>query len=78
MAYRKPEEKQKKHITTRGFTTITMGQRKEESYVWTDNKDELLLDITLEYEVNKTQERSSDASCPECSSGADVHLFRHV
>lgn len=44
----KPEEKQKWHITGNGSTTA-IEQRKWEAYVWTDNKAELLLNITLEY-----------------------------
>lgn len=43
----KPEEKKKWHFTGNGSTTA-IAQRKW-AYVWTDNKAELLLNITLEY-----------------------------
>lgn len=57
----KPQNKKwERHITASGSTktTTTMEQHKGESYVWTDNEVELLLNITVEYEINKTQENA--------------------
>lgn len=42
-----------------------MTQRDRESYMWTDNDAELFPNITLEYEVKKTQ-MPSDVSHPRC------------
>lgn len=55
-----------------------MAQDKEKSYVWTEKKAELLLNITLEYKVNKTQKMPSDASRLECGGRIDGHLSRRM
>lgn len=45
------------------------------SYMWADNEVERLLNITVEYEINKTQENVFwSVSRPGCSGRVDVHL----
>lgn len=42
-----------------------------EWYVWTDNKGELLLNLTLDYNINKIQEGASVV-------GDAAYLFGHL
>lgn len=47
---------QKPEVINGKGTKTTMAPHKGKSYVWTDTEVELLLSVTLEYEVNKIQE----------------------
>lgn len=53
-----------------------MVQCKGESFTRNDNKVELLLNIPLEYKVNKRPENIT--SHPQCSAKVDAHLSGYL